>query len=31
MKVDVLIVGLGPAGATVLAKLAELANSGISI
>lgn len=31
MKIDVLIVGLGPAGATVLANLAKLANSGISI
>ena len=31
MDVDVLIVGLGPAGATVLAKLAQLAKSEISI
>lgn len=31
MDVDVLIVGLGPAGATVLSKLAELVDSKISI
>ncbi len=31
MDVDVLIVGLGPAGATVLAKLAQLAGSELSI
>jgi geranylgeranyl reductase family protein len=31
MEVDVLIVGLGPAGATVLSKLAELVGSDISI
>jgi len=31
MDVDVLIVGLGPAGATVLSKLAQIAGSEISI
>ncbi len=31
MKVDVLVVGLGPAGATTLKKLAEIADSELSI